>query len=123
MNDSPVIFDVVDTQLHCDIKTAGFRNLMPSGVAVNIVKVQAKFTYTDGSSEMVGPRIVDIIAGGNDEVLMSSCNDKCASSIWGQMTVRDRQAGGDRTVVLEKTRLADGPNKCLLSGVFPLGKT
>lgn len=115
-------YDVLDVGTGCNIIPVGFRNLLPIGTKVSIIEVESKISYDDGSSEHLGPRRVNIIPGGSDEVLMSACTEKNASSIWGKMTVLDTQGGGDRKVVLEKVRNAD-PGGRLAMANFPLGKS
>lgn len=122
METALISYDVRDeAHLTCDIVSAGFRNLMPEGAKVVIIQIKAKVTYSDGTFVKLGPRDVSIAPGGTDQVLMTGCSEKCVTSITGEMTVRDSQGGGSRDVILEKTRTAD-PGKCLLVGIFPLGR-
>jgi hypothetical protein len=111
-----------DANIFCNIVSAGFRNLLPAGARVTITHVQVKFNYAGGTSE-TSEKNVNIAPQGADEVLLSSCTDKCVQTIVGTLTVLDQQGDQPKTVVLEKTRFADGPNKCLLNGMFPLGQT
>jgi hypothetical protein len=117
----PALWQKNEANIFCNIVSAGFRNLMPSGVRVTIIKITAKFNYEDGTSES-STRNVRIVPQGADEVLMSSCTDKCVKSVVGTMTVLDQQGGSSREVVLEKTRFPDTPTECLLVTIFPLGK-
>lgn len=120
-DDSTLMWKKNDVNIFCNIVPAGFMNLLPAGTKVTITHIKAKFNYSDGTSDTV-ERSVYILPQGGDEVLMSSCTDKCVKSVVGTMTILDEQGGGSRTVVLEKTRFADGgPNKCITIVKYPLG--
>lgn len=121
MENSTLLWEKTEQNVFCNIVSAGFQNAMPSGIAVSITHIKAKFNYQDGSSE-IKEKNVNIPPQADWEVLLSSCSDKCVKSIVGTMTVLDQQGGQRREVVLEKTRFADGPTGCLLGAKFPLAK-
>lgn len=122
MDKSKSNYELLDISISCNIIPVGFRNLLPNGTKVEIIEIESKITYDDGSTEKLGPKRVVIKPGGSDEVLMSACTEKNATSIWGKLTVWDTQGGGDRKVVLEKVRNAD-PGGRLAMANFPLGKS
>jgi hypothetical protein len=102
---------------NCNIVTAGFENEVPAQYRVFIIQAGATFNYDDSSSEVVGPRNVNIGSGGRPELFMTQCTDKCCAQIFGAMNVK--QEGFPDIVTLTDTRNA-APGHCLLATRFVL---
>lgn len=122
MSNDEFTFDLKDTDLECNIVTAGFQNLLPASMNVTIIKIESTVTFEDGTTEVLGPRNVSIGPGGKDETLHTSCTSKCARSVFGKLTILDRQGQVAREVIKSKTRYPDTATQCLIFAIFPIGK-
>lgn len=118
-----VEYNLVENDSKCRIIPFGFSNQLPAGIQVVIIEIEGRVTYEDGTSESFGPRRVNIPPQGKDEVFMTSCTFKCATKIYGKMTIHDTQGGRDVKVARDKTMLPDAGKPCLGGAIFPLGKS